>query len=318
MHFLKVKDGNTNTKLRGFSKQKTNDMIFYVCMIVLPCLQFIIFWIGTNLETILLAFQSYDRATDTYFFVGFDNFAKVYNMVVNSVNITQSLKNGLTYQTLNYLITWPLSILFSFYIYKKRKGSGFFRTIFFLPQLVGGVSMIVIYTYFAENLIPELWLNLTGSSIVPSGGLLSFESAVFPTIVFYHLWTAYGANILFYSSSMSQVDASLVESAQLDGATNIQELWHIVLPHLWPMMSVFLTAGIATFLTTDLGMYAFFELDAPASVRTLGYYITQNTLGGGIAEYPFCSALSLIVTFIAVPLTLLTKYLCEKFGPSED
>ncbi len=305
-------------KTKHFAKQKTYNLIFYICLVTIPCLQFVIFWLGTNLETIIQAFQKYDRATGEYVFTGLSNFKNVYKMLVNSMDITSGIKNALIYQILSYLITWPLSILFSFYIYKKRAGSSFFRTVLFLPSLVGGVSMIVIYTYLAENLIPELWMKAFGKPIVPYGGLLSYEPSTLPMIIFYHLWLAYGSNILFYSSSMSQVDSSLVESAQLDGANNLQELWHIVLPHIWPMMSVFLSSGIASFLMTDLGLYAFFELSAPDHVRTLGYYITQNTLGGGVAQYPFCSALSLLITFIAVPLTLTARKLCDKFGPSME
>lgn len=309
---------NEGKKKGSFSKQKTNDLIFYICMVALPTLQFCVFWIGTNLETILLAFQKYDRIKNEYFFVGFSNFKKVYDRMVNSTDITGSLVNGLIQQGLSYLIVWPLSILFSFYIYKKRRGSAVFRTILFVPSIIGGVSLVVIYTYLCENLIPELWLMIFNKPIVPRGGLLGYVETTLPSVIFYGLWLAYGANILFYSSSMSQVNGSLVESAQLDGATTLQELWHIVLPGIWPMLSVFLAGTIDNFLFTDLNLYAFFGLKAPSHALSLGYYLTQQTLDVGVAEYPFCSALSLLISSIAIPLVLIARKLCEKLGPSEE
>ena len=309
-------------RVNSFAKQKKHDLIFYICLVALPSIQFCVFWIGTNLETILLAFQKYDRVSNDYYYLGvsnlFENFGKVYNTLVNSTDITGALINGLIQQGLSYCIVWPLSILFSFYIYKKRRGSAVFRTILFLPSLVGGVSLIVIYTYLCENLIPELWLRFFGEPVVPRGGLLGYVETTLPTVIFYGLWMAYGSNILFYSSSMSQVDNCLVEAAQLDGASTLQELWHVVLPGIWPMLSVFLAGTIDNFLFTDLNLYAFFELNAPSHARSLGYYLTQQTLGGGVAEYPFASALSLLVSVIAVPLVLIARKLCEKLGPSEE
>lgn len=302
----------------NFAKQKTRDLIFYVCMVTIPCLQFLVFWVGTNIETILLAFQSYDFIAGDYYFAGMSNFVSVFDTLVKTTDLTKSIINGLIPQLLSYVITWPLSLLFSFYIYKKRFGSDAFRSLIMLPSLVGGVAMTIISIYLFENYIPEIWLKMFGSPIVSSGGLLSNSGTVYWTIVINGLWFAYGTSLLFYSSSMSQVDQSLVESAQLDGATNIQEMIYIILPSLWPMLVVFLSSGVCSFLTTDLGLYAYFELDAPIEARTLGYYITQKTLQGGVASYPACSALSLLITVVAVPLTLLARGLLIKFGPSEE
>ena len=57
---------------------------------------------------------------------------------------------------------------------------------------------------------------------------------------------------------------------------------------------------------------------APNDVSTYGYYFYTQTQGAqSIAEYPLLSAMGLLMSVVAIPLTLLVKWLLEKFGPSE-
>ena len=59
---------------RGEKTAKRREMLFYILMIALPVLQFCIFYIGVNFNSILLAFQTYDREGNTFRFAGFENF----------------------------------------------------------------------------------------------------------------------------------------------------------------------------------------------------------------------------------------------------
>ena len=99
------KRGILKLKTEGnFAKQKTRDLIFYICMVTIPCLQFLVFWVGTNIETILLAFQSYDFIAGDYYFAGMSNFVSVFDTLVKTTDLTKSIINGLIPQLLSYVI----------------------------------------------------------------------------------------------------------------------------------------------------------------------------------------------------------------------
>ena len=77
----------------GFSKQRTKENIFYACLIALPMLNFIVFYLGVNFNSILLAFKSYD-AQGVASFVGFENFKAVFDNLKGEAVVAVSLKNS--------------------------------------------------------------------------------------------------------------------------------------------------------------------------------------------------------------------------------
>ena len=119
---------------------------------------------------------------------------------------------------------------------------------------------------------------------------------------------------------MSGTSIEVLESARLDGANELQELWYIVLPHIYPTFTTFIVTGIAGLLTTQGPLFVFFEYNAPSESWTMGYYLFRMVMGPGTTmhTYPLAAAAGLILTAVAVPLTLITKYVMERVGPSED
>jgi len=77
--------------------------------------------------------------------------------------------------------------------------------------------------------------------------------------------------------------------------------------------------SIAGFFTSQAFLYSFYGSGAPDRVRTFGYYLFVTIIDSAtMAEYPYASAVGLMFTILATPVTLATKYLLERFGPSPD
>ena len=111
----------------------------------------------------------------------------------------------------------------------------------------------------------------------------------------------------------------VIEAAKLDGATGIKKFFYVVFPQVFGTVSTFLIIGVAGIFTNQINLFSFYEASAPDDVRTLGYYLyVRAQLAVNEAEFPELSALGLLLTAIAVPLTMLVKRLLEKFGYSED
>ncbi len=312
---VKKKD---STKRSGFATKKQKRLLFYISVVILPMIQFAIFYIGVNFRNILLAFQSYDIREGTYSWYGFNNFLDVFSDFVSLPFLENAMKNSLIFFACSWLIGVTLGLLFSFYIYKKMFASNFFKVILFLPSIVSEIVMVLMYKYFVENSVPSVISQLTGQDRV--FGLLSNPKTAYVTVLFYNIWFSFGGTVLMYSGTMSGIDPAVVEAAVIDGITPIKEFWYITLPMIYPTMVVLLSTGVVGLFTNQMGLYSFFGQEAEPHLYTLGYYLyreTQTNLESP-ARFPYLSAFGLLITLVMTPLTYLVKWTMEKFGPSVE
>lgn len=302
-------------KLNGYNRA---DIVFYVVLMAFPVLQFCIFYIGVNFNSMLLAFQKFDVSTNTMSWVGMDNLIAAFQRMFT----TSEMLNALGYSFLAFVISifvgTPLSLLFSFYIYKKLPGSKLFRVLLFLPSVISAIVMVTIFQFFVERAVPELVLKLFHTEI---GGLIENKDTRFATIMFYNVVMGFGVSTIMYANAMSGIAPELTEAAKLEGVYGIREFFYITFPLIYPTVVTFLVVGVAGIFTNQINLYSFFGEWAPSNTVTYGYWLyikaAMASKSVGAAEYPELAAIGIWLTLVAVPLTLIVKYLLEKFGPSE-
>ena len=308
-------------KRYGFNQKKRNRLLFYIAGVSLPVLQFCVFYIYLNASSFALAFQKYSTQEGKLgyivTFAGFENFKVAFQALKN---YSYMLKNSLVYFVFHVGIGMTLAVVFSFYIYKKFRGAGAFKTILFLPKIVPGVVFSLLFKYLVTDCYSAIATAIKGEYVF---GLLDNPETLFPTVVAYNIWIGFGVNVLLYSGSMSNINESLVESAQLDGANIIQEFFHITIPMIWPTFTTFVVVAVSGIFTNGMALYSLFQTDA-IHIGTLGYYFYISALKsgveakGGYLSYPELSALGMILTAVMCPLTLLVRKLMRKFGPSVE
>ena len=110
----------------------------------------------------------------------------------------------------------------------------------------------------------------------------------------------------------------LKESARIDGCDAWGEFWHIILPLIYPTITVMFIADLAGIARVDLGTFNMYGQYTDPKLYTIGYYLYNETLKAGIADYPHLATFGVFLTLIVVPVVLLVRYLLNKFGPSED
>lgn len=296
-------------------------LIFYCIMIALPLLQFCICYIYVNFNSVLMAFKLYE---DDYFLApqvfSFANFEKAFALFFSATG-WEYIKNSLILYAINLVIVLGLALVFSYYIAKNYLFSKFFRTVMYLPHVVSGVVFAMLYKYITIDVYAELW----GEAAV-AGGLLENETTQFATVLFFNIWLGFGQNVMLFTGSMSGIDGSIIESAQLDGVNTLQEFVHITIPMIFPTFITFVVVGIAGIFTNQMQLYTLFGSNSP-SFSTFGYFLyvrTQSSKGLTTvasslpSSYPELAALGLIMTAILVPITLVVRHLLEKYGPRTD
>ena len=301
-------------------KPKINkgDLIFYCTFLAWPVLQFCVFYIGVNFNSIIMSFKSAETNK-----VNFDNFKWVFRFMSGADG--QGFPGLLSVTIRGYFITTlistPLGLLFAYYIYKKHFGWSAFRVILFLPGIISGVVIALIFRWFITSYIPAL---------IPSVGNLFagevFSKTAFPMMMFYCIWISFGANVLMYSNKMSAIPVEIIESAHLDGAIGFKEFWYIVMPNTFSTLSVFLVTGIAGLFTNQFGAYDLYQGKSVAEFKSVGYFFFVNVKqlsaelikNDSVPVLRRYAALGIVLTIITIPLAFTLRWATERFGPSED
>ena len=296
------------------SKFNKRDLIFCILLLLWPTLQFGVFYIGVNFNSFLMTFQKYDgdvggMVTSVDYFV--DNLKTIGSWFVKDGQINSGFANALTMSLLcwgtSLLIGMPLALFFSYYVFKKYKGSSFFRVILYLPSIVSGLILMVIFKYFVNDVVSG-WAKVDP---------LFFNADYHVRrllILGFNLWFSFGVSCLMYSNAMSEISPEILESAQLDGCKGFNEFWHICVPMVWPTISVFLVSSLATIFVNQANIYALYGKDAIPEIQTIGYYMFV-TVQRGQDMYPTMALLGIMFSLVAIPLTLGVRKLLEKIGP---
>ena len=313
---ISVKLTPKKKKIKSHNAAKREALIFYILILALPLLQCCIFYIGTNVNTIALAFEKYDFETGKYVWNGVQNFKDFFESLKTSTVLSYAISNSLKIYLVGLFIGLPLNLIFALFLYKKVPGTGFFRVVLFLPQILSGIVTSVMFAYFVEGALPAVFTKM--GATFPD--LLNGPEYAFSTIVFYCIWAGFGSQLIIYGTSMSGVDESLIEAGKLDGLSTFGEFFKIVLPMIFPTITTYLVIGIAGFFTNQASLYNFYGQNAQEYTQTLGYYLFVKVIGSTatLGDYPMASAAGLLFTCIAAPLTILVKYLLERFGPSVE
>ncbi len=297
------------TAMRNGKKKIDGKLIFYIGFMVFPLLQFAIFYIGVNFQSILMSFQKYDALDTKYYFHTEDLFLNFRQIAENIDELWIMLKNSLVVWLFTSLAGTALAVLFSYYIFKRKTEGKFFKFALFIPSVVPAILLSSVFQNFSNTLYPilanaEKLLDINETPM----------NVQFNVSVFYTVWAGFGSQILLYTGAMEQISPSVLEAGELDGVTPFREFWDIVLPSVMSTVGTFLVAGIATIFTQQASMFNFFGESADYSIRTIGYHMFSRAQSlGAESEYPYLTSLGLCCTLLAVVPTLLLRKYFERF-----
>jgi ABC-type sugar transport system permease subunit len=194
-----------------------------------------------------------------------------------------------------------------------------FKLALFMPQIVSNIVMCLMFRYMTSNVYSGLVNLFTGETVT---GLLNNTETAFTTLIVFQVWVGFGTNVLLFSGAMSGINESVLEAGKIDGASPFKEFTNIVFPLTFPTLTVFITLMLANLFTNQLSLFSFYGSEnAETEFWTMGYYLYHETIkarSGGGANYPYISALGLLITLFIAPITFGIDTLLKKYGPSVD
>ncbi len=203
----------------------------YFPIFVLPTLIcFIMFFVVPFIMGIGLSFTKFTTVTDITAFVGFKNYIKAFtadNEFVHALGFT-SLFTVVSVITVN-VFAFALSLILT----KGIRGTNFFRSIFFMPNLIGGI----VLGYIWNLLINGVLLRYFGEDI-------TFKTQYgFWGLVILTNWQLIGYMMVIYIAGLQNIPSDVLEAAQIDGSSSLRTLFKIKIPMVMPSIT------ICTFLT---------------------------------------------------------------------
>lgn len=293
--------------------------IFAHLLVLYPLLQFIVFYVIVNFNSIALSFQKFNLDTGSFELNGLETLKAVFIDLSHDTLLKYCTKNSLISYIIGLAIGFPIHLTFSYVIYKKVPFSGFFQTVLFLPQILSSIVMSLMFMRFTSNALPEFLLAKFG---IEKFDLLYDVKTAFGTVLFYSIWSGFGTQLILYAGAMSRIPDSIIEFGELEGISMWKEFWHVCLPMIYPTITIFLVTGIAGIFTSQLNLFNFYGKEARMETRTLGYhfYIMVLDVEGSPSylDYPYAAASGLIFSLVAAPVTLIARHLLEKYGPTVE
>ena len=278
-------------------------------MLCVPVVHWLVFWLGVNFSSILMAFQ---RPSGDFTFDTMQYMLRSIFMAADPKMIT-AIKNTLIYFLKDTLMI-PFQLMIAYFLYKKIFGRRFFQIMFYLPAIVSGVA---ISTMFKELIMPTgpfgLLLKFLGVERVPT--FLSDSRYATGTILFYSVWLSWGGNMLLFGGALARIPTEILESARIDGISTAKEVVFMIVPLVWPTLSTILILNMTGLFTASGPILLFTK--GEYKTMTIAYWIFDAVAYKGVSAYNEVAAGGLIFTVIGAPIVLFVKWLIEKIPTVE-
>jgi len=201
----------------------------YFAIFVLPTLiAFAIALLIPFIMGVYLSFTEFTTVTNSKW-VGFDNYIKIategndfYNALIFTIKFTI-----VSIITINLI-----AFTFAHLLTKGIRGTNMFRTVFFMPNLIGGIVLGYIWQLIINGFLLNFGVDITFSAKYGFWGLVVLMN-----------WQLIGYMMIIYIAGIQNIPTELIEAASIDGATPSQMLKHITIPLIMPSIT------ICTFLT---------------------------------------------------------------------
>ena len=296
---------------KGRNKRKIKRAIFISSMIIVPIIQFAVFYVYINASSFLMAFKTKNLFLNKEIWVGGQNFKKVFQDLYfngQAGALTHAIKNSLIYFFFNELVMTPMMMLLAFFFWKKMPGYKIFRLAFLLPSMIPGAVLPMLYSFMLDSSFGVLnpFMQAIGlGHLIPVNGWLGTYGTAQTMIIIYMFWSGCGISIMLMCGNINRLPQDVFEAARLDGIRLFGELWHLVIPMLMPLFSIMVVTGTATVFNIYLPPLLITKGGPAGSTRTIAYIIYEWTTQGN--EYVGAAA-GLLFSCVSIPLTLLLKW----------
>lgn len=261
--------------------------------------------IGPMLFSLYLSFTKYNLFTAPQW-IGADNYVRLFTddpVFLKSVTVT------LQYVFIGTPVKLLAALAVAMLLNRFIRGSGFFRSSFYVPSLIGAsISVAIVWrAMFATHGPVDDGLSFFGIKL---GGWIGNPDLSLPMMIILAVWQ-FGAPMVIFLAGLKQVPTELYEAAEVDGAGSVRKFWNVTVPMLSPVIffnllletiNAFQIFGSAYIISNGNG-------GPSGSLNFITLYMFQR--GFGDLQMGYASAIAWLV-FIAVGIVALIFFKTSK------
>lgn len=175
-------------------------------------------------------------------FIGLDNYVHLFT---NDTIFYTALKNTFIFAFGCILLQLPLALLLAFLLSGKLRGSKFFRNSYFLPVIISGTSIGLLWQFIYHGEIGMLnaIIRLMGFADFSKDWLSDPQFAIY-AVLFSVSWQYFGYHMVIFLAGMSTISTDVVEAARIDGANGFDLFSKITLPLIKPFAVISLILAL--------------------------------------------------------------------------
>ena len=282
--------------------------------LVLPAL--IIFALVILIPFILGVIYSFTAWRGTYFaggdhfweaFAGFANYTKA----IRTSKFTDAFLYTVKFTLVAVVVINITSLCMALLANYVTKGAGAFRTIYFLPNLLGGLALGYIWAFIFEIVFSQILFGTTGFLFIPflTNMTQNNTKALF-ALVMLVTWQMAGYMMIIYTAGLNNIPTELTEAAEIDGASVWQKFRYITAPMLMPSFTIAFFLTLANcFKLQDQNIAL---TDGNFGTRMLALQILRTTRDTAPPDYGVAQAEAVIFFILIAAVTLIQVRVTKK------
>lgn len=303
-----------NIVLNKKPKMPLKRVIFILSFILIPTVNFLIFYVYVNFDGIVMAF--YTPLIDGGKEWGFQHFSMFFQDIS-----TGELKLAFinTFKTFGInLIIFPWGIVVAYFLYKKIFGYKVFRVLFFLPSVINSIIVVIVYKSLVDIEGPIAYLIKDLFNLEEAPALLSEPRFANAFVWIHMLWLSFPGDMIIWGGAFARIPESVIESARLDGASWTTELTKIILPMIWPTFALKFIMLFATIFSSTGAVFLLTRGNADTMTFAVWQYLIILDNPPSSSMFNYMSAVGIMVTLVAMLIVALCKYFENKFFKDVD
>ena len=304
----------TQTKSTFFGKLKRdaqkNKMLY---LLILPVIVYFVLFSYLPMAGIALAFQNYQLGNGFFEseFVGFAHFIRFFQ----DPYFLRTIRNTLIYGLWGLIFSFPAPIIFALLL-NSVKNKFFKRSIQTCAYMPYFISLVVVCGLIKSFCDPYgfigSWFGKMGW-IGEDMSVLGDKRYFRAIIIISDIWQGLGFGSIIYVASLSSIDPSLYEAADLDGAGRCAKLFNITLPSILPTIMMMLTLRMGMILSIGYDKIVVLYSGETWEVgETIGSYVYRLGFTSNSPEYSYTTAIGLFNSVATLILLVLSNKLNKK------
>ena len=281
--------------MKGDRERKRTFMLITIPILAL----FICFNTLPLIKGFIYSFTNF-KGYGSYDWVGVRNYVDLFT----DGRVGRSYLFTFKYAIVGTILTNVISLVIALGLNSKIKGKSVLRGIYFIPNVLGGLVIGYIFSFFFTYILPVVGQSLGIEAL--SSSMLSSTSQAWIAIVIVGCWQAIAMNTIIYISGLQTVPEDIYEAGAIDGVTGWRKFKDLTFPLIIPFFGINMVLSMKNFLMVFDQVMALTKGGPAQSTESISYLIYNNGMSGGQFGFQSANAFLFFVTIVVISVVQMT------------